>query len=83
LRLYRDGFAYVEIESEPAFQAHQLAGPWVSGWISVLPMARVPDGRVQRLLVCADRNDPTEYRRLLQRLRLIQPSAPGARERSR
>jgi hypothetical protein len=45
------------------------AGAWVCPWFCLLRLRRVPDGRLQRRVVCRSRNHPDDYRRLLVRLR--------------
>jgi hypothetical protein len=43
---------------------------WTTRWVSIVPVGRFDRWRIQRLFVCASRNNASDYRQLIKMLRL-------------
>ena len=43
---------------------------WTTRWVSIVPVGRFDRWGIQRILVCAGRNNASDYRQLIKRLRL-------------
>ena len=70
IRLYRDGMVTLITDSGEEVPAVLEGTPWVTNWVSVLPVGRFDRWPRQQLLVCRSTNHPDDYRHLLNCLRL-------------
>jgi len=70
LLIYSSDFATLISRTGQEFPGILESGSWTTRWISVVPFGRFDRWRTQRLLVCASRNKPSDYRQLIRSLRL-------------
>jgi hypothetical protein len=70
LRIYSNGTVTLISRTRQEFPGILENNNWTTRWISIVPVGRFDRWRTQRLLVCASRNNSSDYRQLLKRLRL-------------
>ncbi len=73
LQIYSNGAVILIARSGKEFPGILEKDNWTTRWVSVVAVGRFDRWGVQRLLVCASRNNASNYRQLLKRLRLSQP----------
>jgi hypothetical protein len=97
LRLQDDGMVTLVRQDGKEIPGVLEGGPWVSAWVSVLPVASFDRWPRHQLLVCRSKNRPDDYRHMMMFLRLgavagdtntrltgvIRQTASGSREKFR
>jgi hypothetical protein len=70
LRIYSNGSVTLISRTSQEFPGILESDNWTTRWVSIVPVGRFDRWRTQRLLVCASRNNASDYRQLIKRLRL-------------
>jgi len=70
VHLYRSGAVTLWDEQNMEIPAVLEGVPWLTPWVSVLPVGRFDRWPRQRLVVCRSNNHPDDYRHMLNCLRL-------------
>ena len=70
LRIYGNGAVTLISRTRQEFPGILARNNWTTRWVSIVPVGRFDRWGTQRLIVCAGRNNASDYRQLLIRLRL-------------
>ena len=70
LRIYNNGTVTLTSGSGQEFLGILESDSWTTKWVSIVPVGRFDRWRVQRCLVCSSRNNASDYRQLMKKLRL-------------
>jgi len=69
LRVYSNGAVTLVSRNRKEFPGILEKDNWTTRWICVVPVGRFDRWGTQHILVCASRNDASDYRQLIKRLR--------------
>jgi len=70
LRIYSNGTVTLISRTGQEFPGILESDSWTTRWFSIVPVGRFDRWRTQRVLVYASRNNASDYRQLIKRLRL-------------
>ncbi len=70
LRLYSNGTVTLISRTRQEFPGILESGNWTTRWVSIVPVGRFDCWETHRLVVCVSRNNASDYRQLIKRLRL-------------
>ena len=70
LLIYSNGTVTLISRTRQEFPGILESANWTTRWVSIVPVGRFDRWWTQRLLVCASRNNASDYRQLIKWLRL-------------